>query len=195
MKKFIIIFSVLLLLVSLSGCERVKQIFGKGEIELDPATQAEEHYNQLKPLVENAGQCLDYLYELDEQLGDGTVALDYALQRTNELKQNYAMQRDTLKTVKVPADFQTEWKMTQQWFDEGYRLFDLMADTIYKEKAGGGPPFEKSMDVFYAAQDREFQFYENMTAAYDAKMESYGFTMEDTPGGGDFPKAIPKGGK
>ena len=211
MRKLLIITCAILLVASLLGCDQIKKLFGKGGsgetqpgenefLKLSPQDQADKHYKQLKPLVENATQCLDYLYELDGNLADKTVTLDYASQRTNELKKNYVLQQDALKKVNVPADFKNEWNMAQQWFTQGAQMFDLMADTIAKEKAGGGPAFQKSLDALYAAKDKELQLFDNMTNAYDTKMTSLGL---NTPGGdtgtmskgGGTPKANPKGKK
>jgi hypothetical protein len=213
MRKLLIIACAILLVASLLGCDQIKKLFGKGGggsgetkpgedefSKLSPQDQAEKHYGQLKPLVENATQCLDYLYELDDNLANKTVTLDYATQRTNELKKNFALQQDALKKVNVPADFKNEWSLAQQWFTQGGQMFDLMADTIVKEKAGGGPAFQKSLDAFYAAKDRELQLFDNMTKAYDTKMASLGLNTGggDTgtmSKGGGTPKANPKGKK
>jgi hypothetical protein len=211
MRKLLIITCVVLLVASLFGCDQIKKIFGKGGgggtqpggdefSKLSPKDQAQKHYDQLKPLVENASKCLDYLYELDGNLAKKSVTLDYATQRTNELKQNYTLQQDALKQIPVPADFQNEWNLTQQWFNQGAQMFDLMMDTIVKEKAGGGPAFQKSLDVFYAAKDKELQLYDNMTNAYDTKMTSLGFNITGgdtgtTTQGGGTSKGGPKGKK
>ena len=167
MNKLLTIACGILLITSLLGCDQINKS--------SPKDQAQKHYKQLKPLLDNAVQCLDYLYVLDDNLCYGTVTLDYGMQRTNELKKNFALQQDALKQLKVPADFNNEWNLVQQWLAQGAQMFDLMADTIVKEKAGGGSAFYKSLSAWVPAQKKEYQLYDNMNRAYDSKMTALGF--------------------
>jgi hypothetical protein len=141
-----------------------------------PADQATEHYETMRPIIENATKALEDLYSLDAQLGKKTISLEEARSKTLELKKAFMAEKAKLADIKVPKDFEDEFQLANDWMDKGEKSFDLMLVSIDQENASPAE-FQKALDNLYAAWDAETKAYDQMDEAYRRQMAEDGVNL------------------
>lgn len=164
MRKGLFLGAIVLSLLAMVGCWK------------SPADQATEHYEAMRPIIEAATKALDDLYSLDEQLGNKTITLEQAHNKTLELKNTFLAEKAKLADIKVPQDFEDEFQLANNWMDEGEKAFDLMIVSIDQENSSSAE-FQKALDNLYTCWDKETKLYDQMDEAYRKQMAEAGVNL------------------
>jgi len=164
LKKALLLCTVTVSILALIGCWK------------SASDQAEEHYEALRPVIEGATEVLDEMYAIDEQLGTGTITSHAAHNRVNQLKAEFLSLKGQLPSIKVPKDFEDEFQLVNNWMDQGEKTFDFMLVSIEKEAASIAE-FDRALNDFYSAWDKETMMYDLMDEAYNKQMTEKGVEL------------------